>query len=74
MGPKRYPLLPFDDYLDILKAVETLPIEHLVSQLYIERLLVSILAGTAWFKEQSLDSNPPKSAPDHLGIKLEPVV
>ena len=76
MGPESIVFLPppFDDYLSLLKGVEYLPIEYLVSQFSIERFVVSILPGTAWLDEQGLDSDPSKPAPDSLSRKFRPIV
>ena len=76
MGPKSVVLSPpsFDEHLGLSKSIENLPVEHLISEFSIKRFVVPILPGAAWFDEQGLDSDPPKSTPDRFSSKFGPIV
>lgn len=53
MGPENVVLLPppFDDHSGLAKSIENLPVEQLISQLYIKGFVVSILPGVEFVKE-----------------------
>ena len=76
MGPVNIVLLPppLDDHLGLLKGIENLPVEHLISELSIEGLVIPIFPGAAWLNEQGLDPDPPKPVPDRLSSKFGPIV
>jgi len=76
MRPESVILLPpaFDDHLSLLKSIENLPVEHLITEFSIEGFVVPILPGAARINEQGLGSDPPEPAPDRLSSKLGPIV
>ena len=76
MGPESVVFLPpsFDDHLGLLKSIENLPIEDLISEFSIEGFVVSILPGAAWLDEQGLDSDPSKPVPDRRSSKFGSIV
>ena len=52
---------PFDNHLGLFKSIENLPVENLISELSIERFVVSILPRAARLDEQSLDCDSPQN-------------
>ena len=76
MGPVNIVLLPppLDDHLGLLKGIENLPVEHLISEFSIEGFVVSILPGAAGLNEQGLDPDPPKPAPNRLSSKFSSII
>jgi hypothetical protein len=72
MMPVNIVLLPppFRSSPGLLKGIENLPVEHLISKLCIERFVVSILSRASRFEEQGLDADPTKPVPDRLSSKI----
>ena len=76
VGPESVVLSPpsFYDHLGFPKRVENLPVEHLVSKLTIEGLIIPILPGAAWLDEQGPDADAPQPPPDCFGSKFGSIV
>ena len=76
MRPHRIVVPPplFDEDLGFLERREDLAVQQLVSQLAVERLVVTILPRAARLDEQRLSPKPTQPLTDHLCRKFRAVV
>ena len=76
MGPDRVVLLPpvLNHNLGFLQAREYFSVQHLISELAIEALIIPVLPRAAGFNEQRLHPNMPQPLPHHPSRELWPVV
>ena len=63
-----------DEHCCLLQSVEDFAVQQLVAELAVERFVVAVLPGAAWFDVERLHADPAKPIPNGMGRELRTIV